>query len=140
MKTNRKHRERWYQARFRVGEVLKGSLEKDVEVMIPVGIDCSDSVNDLHDLTPAWKCLMMCNTQAAYDIRINQVYLMCLTRDAEEGWDLRSGPYSLGWIQPENKLCFGALGQKWQDPVETDKYMKELKEKLAAERATELPR
>lgn len=124
---------RIYQARYRVGEVLKGNIEKDLIINIPMGGDFADDESDLHDLRPAWPMLIMHNTQQAYDIRINQVYLMYLTK-VKNGWDLRSGPLSLGWIKPENKIAFGELSQKWQKDQKADDYLRNVRNQLKGEK------
>ena len=78
------------------------------------------------DFAPTYNNLTMCNSQHGYDLRINQIYVLHLSK-GEYGYDLRSGPFSIGWVKPENQIVFGKRGGEWQGPIAYDAYLERAK-------------
>lgn len=115
---------RCYVAELRVQRSLAGTDLAGTSLQIGMGYD--EQLGESDDFAPAHEGLTMHNSQRGYDLRTNQVYVLHLTKGAH-GYDLRSGPFSIGWLKPDNRIVFGKLGGEWQEPVAYDAWLQRVK-------------
>jgi hypothetical protein len=114
-----------YIADLEVGKTLKGADLGKVSIPLFIGYDMNNGSID--NFSPSIEVLTMFNSQCGYDIKANQVYILFLDKGKDGYYQPRSGPFSIGWIKPDNQICFGKLGWKWQDPIKYDEYLKTIK-------------
>jgi hypothetical protein len=115
---------RSYIAQIRVAETYKGSSLDGTVIEIDMGYSLESANKDTFE--PAYEQLTMCNSQCGFNFKINQMYVVHLDKN-KGGWEPRSGPFSIGWLKPENLICFGELGWKWQDNISSVDYLKTLR-------------
>jgi len=155
-------------AELAVGRALKGEelIEKNRRVRLPLGytsVRCDSEIPHACETVPTSLAagprdshrvneIYLANTQYGFDLRMNEVYLLFLSRQwplgPEEGeyWIPRCGPFSIGWVQylprqageePDNRplkqgISFGSIGNLWSEPKPLAAYIDELEAALAA--------
>ena len=102
---------RGYTSELLILDVLREDSNKDLKLQtgsrfrMGVGGELSENSKNILMVDPASPALTMNNSQNGYDLRIGQTYLLCLSRNGVRDYpfDLRSGPFSIYWLQPGNK-------------------------------------
>jgi len=124
---------RYYFARIRVGEVIKGNVKKGETIELFIGQSVLPVRNgEVDETRPA--SILMCNTQRGYDIRINNVYYLALNPiEKSKHWDLTSGPFSLGLVLLDNKIKLGRLSHEWSDEMHFGDFISSIKKRVKAE-------
>jgi hypothetical protein len=87
-----------FHATFIVGKSIRGSLKPENNLTFLIG---QDSIDDPVDETQPRYGLLLHGTQQSYNLEINGVYLLCLSK-TEQGWEPRSGPYSVFRVHKES--------------------------------------
>ncbi len=139
-----------YRATLEIEERVKGELAAGGTVAIELGYVHRPVAPKGRYWPGPWE-IRIANSQLGYDLRLNEAYLLflsaCESEDGRAGYDLRSGPYSLGWIRthmvssemekgmasrPETTIAFCAIGNAWGEPVPFETYMANLRARIAA--------
>lgn len=94
--TNRPAQVDFY-AKFIVARNIKGDLNPTNQFSFLIGTEAIDNISD--EAQPSYGFILH-NTQQSYHFDINGVYLLFLSKTTE-GWEPRSGPYSVFRIQKE---------------------------------------
>ena len=137
-------------ATLRVIDSFKGNLLIGDKINLFLGgggsIVSSDKYKEMNknifnDSTP-FTYISLHNTQLGHNIEVDNVYLIFLNKNDKLGesfkYDLRSGPFSFakvsfkepGDFKSQKLITFGELGNKWQEPLDYEQYIVELKKKL----------
>lgn len=109
-----------YVASVTAGRVFRGNIKTNEILRIPIGGYWQDKVDETQ---PTW--IMQRNTQSGYDLRINRIYLLALSKYQSETtgeyWEPRSGHHSIHPIElsgNEKKILFqsGRNRYSWEVP------------------------
>jgi hypothetical protein len=122
---NGKYLMRYYYARIKVGEVIKGKAKKGDTIELFIGYSGAPIRNgEVDETRPA--PIVMCNS-------VNNVYYMALDPVGEKHWDLTCGPFSMGLVLPDNKIKLGRRSHEWSDEMNFKDFVSGIKKQVPAE-------